>query len=155
MTLFGKTQDDSLTTHNILNIADTARIGKVERVTFKGIPGVFLTNDQEVITLAKIILKDKYKLKAQVDSTRASNYFINFVQEREQREKLEKELKITRNNLETANSLKLNAEDRERKETNKRKEAEAETDVMTEKRNKWRTVAIIEAVIVTILTITK
>lgn len=44
---------------------DTVDIGKVLRVIYKNQPGVFLTNEQELITLAKFQWKEIYKLQAQ------------------------------------------------------------------------------------------
>lgn len=44
---------------------DTVDIGKVLRVIYKDQPGVFLTNEQELITLAKFQWKEIYKLQAQ------------------------------------------------------------------------------------------
>jgi hypothetical protein len=43
---------------------DTAELGKVLRVIYKDQPGVFLTNEQELITLAKFQWKEIYKLQA-------------------------------------------------------------------------------------------
>ena len=44
---------------------DTVDIGKVLRVIYKDQPGVFLTNEQELVTLAKFQWKEIYKLQAQ------------------------------------------------------------------------------------------
>jgi hypothetical protein len=44
---------------------DTVDIGRVLRVIYKNQPGVFLTNEQELITLAKFQWKEIYKLQAQ------------------------------------------------------------------------------------------
>lgn len=44
---------------------DTVDIGKVLRVIYKDQPGVFLTNEQELITLAKFQWKEIYKYQAQ------------------------------------------------------------------------------------------
>ena len=46
-------------------IPDTVDLGKVLRVLYKNKPGVFLTNEQELITLAKFQWKEIYKLQAQ------------------------------------------------------------------------------------------
>ena len=46
-------------------IPDTVDLGKVLRVIYKNKPGVFLTNEQELITLAKFQWKEIYKLQAQ------------------------------------------------------------------------------------------
>jgi len=48
-----------------LVIPDTVDLGKVLRVIYKDKPGVFLTNEQELITLAKFQWKEIYKLQAQ------------------------------------------------------------------------------------------
>lgn len=45
-------------------IADTVDIGRIVRVIYKNNPGVFLTNEQELITLAKFQWKEIYKLQA-------------------------------------------------------------------------------------------
>ena len=46
-------------------IPDTVDVGKMLRVIYKNTPGVFLTNEQELITLAKFQWKEIYKLQAQ------------------------------------------------------------------------------------------
>jgi hypothetical protein len=46
-------------------ISDTVDVGKILRIIYKDTPGVFLTNEQELITLAKFQWKEIYKLQAQ------------------------------------------------------------------------------------------
>lgn len=46
-------------------IPDTVDVGKILRIIYKNTPGVFLTNEQELITLAKFQWKEIYKLQAQ------------------------------------------------------------------------------------------
>jgi hypothetical protein len=48
----------------IPTIADTVDIGRIIRVIYKDNPGVFLTNEQELITLAKFQWKEIYKFQA-------------------------------------------------------------------------------------------
>jgi hypothetical protein len=45
-------------------IPDSVDLGSVLRVIYKNKPGVFLTNEQELITLAKFQWKEIYKLQA-------------------------------------------------------------------------------------------
>ena len=45
-------------------IPDSVDLGSVLRVIYKSKPGVFLTNEQELITLAKFQWKEIYKLQA-------------------------------------------------------------------------------------------
>lgn len=45
-------------------IPDSVDLGTVLRVIYKNKPGVFLTNEQELITLAKFQWKEIYKLQA-------------------------------------------------------------------------------------------
>lgn len=45
-------------------IPDSVDLGSVLRVIYKDQPGVFLTNEQELITLAKFQWKEIYKLQA-------------------------------------------------------------------------------------------
>jgi hypothetical protein len=46
-------------------IPDSVDVGKILRIIYKSTPGVFLTNEQELITLAKFQWKEIYKLQAQ------------------------------------------------------------------------------------------
>lgn len=46
-------------------IPDSVDVGKILRIIYKNTPGVFLTNEQELITLAKFQWKEIYKLQAQ------------------------------------------------------------------------------------------
>jgi hypothetical protein len=56
--------NNKIVTDTTTLIPDSVDLGSVLRVIYKKKPGVFLTNEQELITLAKFQWKEIYKLQA-------------------------------------------------------------------------------------------
>jgi len=63
-TIIDKEEISSIDLIPFPTIADTVDIGRIIRVIYKDNPGVFLTNEQELITLAKFQWKEIYKFQA-------------------------------------------------------------------------------------------
>jgi hypothetical protein len=134
--------------------ADTASIGGIKRINFEGEDGVFLRNDQEILTLAKIVLKSVYKSKTDLANANATYFWSLYASEKNLHNKTIEENKILKQQNELKTKQLTQAANANAALASENKVLEEQLDTTTKQRNGSRatTVALIVALVTAVIT---
>jgi hypothetical protein len=86
------------TLNNYLSILDTINV-EIIRITYNGVQGVFLPNEQELITLAKFQWKEIYKLQAQQFQAERDKLKLDLIDSNQERDLYKTEVVNSHENI--------------------------------------------------------
>ena len=84
--------------NNYLSILDTINV-EIIRITYNGVQGVFLPNEQELITLAKFQWKEIYKLQAQQFQAERDKLKLDLIDSNQERDLYKTEVVNSHENI--------------------------------------------------------
>ena len=99
-TAFGQVSfpNSNPTLTNYLSVLDTINV-EITRITHNGVQGVFLSNEQELITLAKFQWKEIYKLQAQQFKAERDKLMLDLIDSNQERDLYKTELVNSQENI--------------------------------------------------------
>jgi len=136
---YGQQENDTIN-DSFLIYADTTAVGPVKRIQYQGKEGVFLSTQQELVTLAKFILKNNYKLIADNNKKDAVFNWYLYLTEKNMHNDTKIDLDKTQKELKTVNTQLGIARDLNNKLTSEKKLAQNEAARYKKQRNESRAI---------------